>query len=638
MIMRTIPGIVGWTSFVSVLVIAAWSTFAFPAINASARVAGDQKAVSSQPTISRAAADPEKSSPPKSATARSDASPPGPNAAFKDITQAAGVGHRHHGPFLDNRLKNMGPWFTALGAGGAVGDYDNDGDEDIYVTDSLRGTPNVLYRNNGDLTFTDVAAPAGVAALNDEKNFSTMALFFDCDSDGWKDLFVVRFGLSKLFHNRGNGTFEDISGKSEIPIDRNAVAVVAIDYDRDSDLDLYVGSYFPDVDLTTVRTTKLLHDSWESARNGGTNYLLRNEGGCRFVEKSKEVGLADTGWTLAVGTDDMDHDGWTDIYIANDFGADKVYRNLRNGKFADVSESAIGVDTKKSMNAEFGDYDNDGWSDIYVTNITEPFLNECNMLWRNNGNFTFSDVALTTNTCDTDWGWGAKFLDYDNDGKLDLYVATGFISGGDEDYIDILMPIILDSEVDLSDTMSWPALGARSFSGHEPNRLFHNNGGHSFTDTAPQNGVDTRRDSRGVIVADFDNDGMQDLYVLNSNQEAQMYRGQPPAENSWIQLQLQGVRSNRDGLGTRVTMYTPDGLFYRESNAGNGFESQSTSSIHVGTGKAQQIDRLVVEWLSGEKQEFKNVKARKRYRLIEGQGLTEIAASGAAPPKIRDAR
>ena len=636
MIMRTNPGIVGWKKVLWVSAIAAWSVCAFAAINATTGLEGDQEAGS--PPSPERVADAAHSSAPAFSASRSKASSPGPNAAFKDITHAAGVSHRHHGPFLDNRLKNMGPWFTALGAGGAVGDYDNDGDEDIYLTDSLRGTPNVLYRNNGDLTFTDIAASAGVAALNDEKNFSTMALFFDCDNDGWKDLFVVRFGLSKLFRNRGNGTFEDISSKSQIPIDRNAVAVVAIDYDRDSDLDLYVGSYFPDVDLTTVRNTKLLHDSWEAARNGGTNYLLRNEGGCRFANKTQGSGLDDTGWTLAVGTDDIDHDGWTDIYVANDFGTDKVYRNLRNGKFADVSESAIGIDTKKSMNAEFGDYDNDGWSDIYVTNITEPFLNECNMLWRNNGNFTFSDVALASNTCDTDWGWGAKFIDYDNDGKLDIYVATGFISGGEEDYIDILMPIILDSEIDLSDTMSWPALGNRSFSGYEPNRLFRNNGGHSFTDVAAEHGVDSRRDSRGLIVADFDNDGAQDLYVLNSNQEAQMYRGQPPAENSWIQLQLQGVRSNRDGLGTRVTMYTPNGLFYRETNAGNGFESQSTSIIHVGAGKAQQIDRVVVEWLSGEKQEFKNVKTRKRYRLIEGQGLVEIAPSGKKPPENRDVR
>lgn len=548
--------------------------------------------------------------------------------AFEDVTKAAGVAHRHHGPTLDDRLKNMGPWFTALGAGGSVGDYDNDGDEDLYLTDSLRGKPNVLYRNNGDLTFTDVAATAGVAALNDDKNFSTMSLFFDCDNDGWRDLAVVRFGQSLIFRNRGDGTFEDVSSRSNIPPYRNAVAVVAFDYDRDGDLDLYFGSYFPDVDLTGVKTTKLLHDSWESARNGGTNFLMQNGGGCRFTDRSKETGLADTGWTLAVGTGDLDKDGWPDVYVANDFGTDKVFRNTRDGKFADVSETAIGIDTKKSMNAELGDYDNDGWLDIYVTNITEPFLNECNMLWRNNGDFTFSDVSVATNTCDTDWGWGAKFVDYDNNGRLDLYVATGFISGGKQDYIDILMPIILDSDVDLSDTMSWPALGDRSFSGYEPNQLLRNNGGHSFTNVAREHGVDTTRDSRGVIVADFDNDGGQDIMVLNSNQEAILYRARPPAENGWLELRLQGVQSNRDAIGTRVSFFTPDGLIYRETNAGNGFESQSTSYVHAGTGKREVIDRMVVDWPSGKVQEFKNVKARRRYRLVEGQDLVELRTRG----------
>lgn len=547
--------------------------------------------------------------------------------AFQDVTRSAGLAHRHHGPTLDERLRNLGPWFTALGAGGAVGDVDNDGYEDVYLTDSLRGLPNSLYHNNGDFTFTDIAAKAGVANLNDDKNFSTTAVFFDCDNDGYKDLFVVRFGQSLIFHNRGDGTFEDVSARSEIPKPRNAVAAVAFDYDRDGKLDLYVGSYFPDVDLTSVRSTKLLHESWETARNGGTNYLLHNVGGCRFVDTTKQAGLADTGWTLAVASADIDKDGWPDLYVANDFGTDKVFRNNHDGTFSDVSEHAIGIDTKKSMNAEFGDYDNDGWLDAYVTNITEPFLRECNMMWRNNGNFTFTDVSVATGTCDTHWGWGAKFIDYDNDGLLDLYVATGFISGGKEDYIDILMPIILDSDVDLSDTKSWPPLGDRSFSGYEHNVLFRNGGHHSFTDVAREEGVDTDRDSRGVIVADFDNDGAQDLLVLNSNQESILYRNVLGATNSWLELQLEGTRSNRDGIGTRVTLYTPSGLFYRETNAGNGFESQSTGRVHVGLGSLTTIDRMVVEWPSGVKQEFKNVAARKRYHLTEGKELKEQPAA-----------
>lgn len=543
--------------------------------------------------------------------------------AFIDVTKKAGVGHRHHGPSVDERLKNLGPWFTALGAGGSVGDYNNDGFEDIYVTDSLRGKPNFLYRNNGDMTFTEVAKQAGVAELNDEKHFSAMSLFFDCDNDGYKDLFVARFGRSALFKNKGDGTFQDISDKSELPLERNTVAVVAMDYDRDGDLDLYLGNYFPDVDLTAVKTTRLLHDSWEAARNGGTNSLLRNEGNCRFVDKTKAVGLGDTGWSLAIGTGDLDKNGWVDLYIANDFGPDKMYRNNGNGTFTDVSERAFGIDTKKGMNAELGDYDNDGWLDIYVTNITEPFLNECNMLWRNNGDFTFTDVSLATQTCDTDWGWAGKFIDFDNNGWLDLYVMNGFISSGKGEYIDILMPIILDSDVDLSDTMSWPPLGEMSFSGNEKNRLFRNKGSHSFDEVAAQHSVDSALDGRGLLIADFNNDGAQDMYLLNSNADAILYQNVSGQNNNWLEIRLQGVKSNRDGLGTRVTFFTKGGIFYRETNAGNGYEGQSTAFVHVGLGDNKKIEKIVVNWPSGLQQEFRDVDARARYQLVEGKALQQ---------------
>jgi hypothetical protein len=254
------------------------------------------------------------------------------------------------------------------------------------------------------------------------------------------------------------------------------------------------------------------------------------------------------------------------------------------------------------------------------------------MLWRNNGNFTFTDVSVSTGTCDTGWGWGAKFIDYDNDGLLDLYVANGFISAGKQDYIDILMPIILDSDVDLSDTKNWPPLGDRSFSGYERKKLFRNTGHHSFTDVAHEEGVDSDRDGRGVIVADFDNDGAQDIVLLNSNQEAVMYRNVRGTHNNWIELDLQGVKSNRDAIGARVTCYTPTGLFYRETNAGNGFESQSTGRVHVGTGKLTGIDRMVVEWPSGAVQEFKDVATRKRYRLVEGKELVELPVGPKARP------
>jgi hypothetical protein len=561
------------------------------------------------------------------------------NAAFRDITQGSGFNFKHYGPKVDEKLRNLGPWFTALGAGGSAGDVNNDGLLDLYLTNSLKNRPNALFINKGGMKFEDAAARYGVADLNQPPNFSMMSLFADLDQDGFDDLIVVRFGKSLILRNVKGERFEPMESALEnAPFPRNPVAVVAFDYDKDGDLDLYFGSYFPDVDLTNVGTrTNLLHDSWEAARNGGTNFLLENQGNFHFVDKTKTAGLDETGWTLAIGTGDIDKDGRIDLYVANDFGADKVYHNNGNGTFSDVSTKSIGVDTKKGMNAELGDFDNDGFLDVYVTNITEPYLHECNMLWRNNGDGSFSDVSTALGTCDSRWGWGAKFIDYDNDGYQDIYVQNGFISGGQKDYIDILMPIMLDSEVNLSDTMNWPALGEMSFSGYEKKVLFHNIGGSSFEEVASANGVSNDRDGRGLIVADLDNDGDIDMVTMNANQNAILYENAYAKPGTQITIELEGTKSNRDGFGAQVTAYTPAGLFYRETNAGNGFQSQSTPLVHIGLGTAKKVDDLEVKWLSGKRQTFQNVAVNQRYFLREGEPLRpwtpRNARSAAGPAK-----
>ena len=543
--------------------------------------------------------------------------------AFRDVTASAGFDFQHYGPKVDEKLRNLGPWFTALGAGGSVGDVNNDGLLDVYLTNSLWNVKNALFLNKGGMKFEDVAARYGVDNVNQSPNFSMMSLFVDLDQDGFDDLVIVRFGKSIIMRNVNGERFEPMEHALDgAPFPRNPVAVVAFDYDKDGDLDLYFGSYFPDVDLTNVgKRTNLLHDNWEAARNGGTNFLLENKGNFNFSDRTNEAGLGDTGWTLAIGTGDMDKDGWIDLYLANDFGADKVYHNNGNGTFSDVSIAAIGVDTKKGMNAELGDFDNDGFLDVYVTNITEPYLHECNMLWRNNGDGSFADVSTALGTCDTRWGWGAKFIDYDSDGYQDIYVQNGFISGGKKDYIDILMPIMLDSEVNLSDTMNWPALGEMSFSGYEKKVLFHNIGGSAFEEVSAVNGVDNDRDGRGLIVADLDNDGDQDMVALNANQKALMYENIHPTPGSQISIELEGAKSNIGGFGTQVTAYTPSGLFYRETNAGNGFQSQSTPLVHIGLGAAKKVDDLEVKWLSGKRQRFQNVGVNQRYFLKEGEPL-----------------
>jgi hypothetical protein len=557
------------------------------------------------------------------------AQPPVRTAAdpvFKDVTDPSGLHFRHYGPAVNEKLRNLGPWFTALGAGGATGDINNDGLLDVYLTNSLFGKPNSLFINKGGMKFEEHAADYGVADLNDDDNYSMTALLVDLDNDGYKDLVVVRFGRSLIFRNIRGERFELVADAlANAPSPRNPVSVLAFDYDRSGLLSLYFGCYFPDIDLRTVKSGKgLLHDSWESARNGGTNFLMKNMGNFRFEDRTKEAGVGDTGWTLAVASGDIDKDGWPDLYVANDFGADTVYHNNGNGTFTNISAKSIGIDTKKGMNAEFGDFDNDGFPDIFVTNITEAYLHECNMLWHNNGDLTFTDMASDLGVCDTGWGWGGKFLDYDNDGYLDLMVMNGFISAGKKDYIDILMPIMLDGDVDLSNTMNWPALGDMSFSGYERKKLFHNINGLSFEDVSHKAGVDVQTDGRGLIVGDFDNDGREDMLFLNANQNAILFQNLTKGGN-WIQIDLQGTKSNRDGIGTRVTAYTADGkLFYRETNAGNGFETQSSPLVHIGLGNHKSIDDLEIVWTSGTVQHFHDVPVNRRFHLTENADLVEL--------------
>jgi hypothetical protein len=406
------------------------------------------------------------------------------------------------------------PWITAGGAAVAVGDFDNDGLDDFYVTSSKTGAVNKLYRNLGDWKFEDVARQVGLAEVNGEATgTSSFALWVDYDGDGWRDLLLVRFGKLALYRNIQGQQFEDVTDKAGLGnLLINSTAAAAFDYDHSGRLSLLIAGYFPELDLHHMAGSKVLFDSWETAKNGGRTYLLRNNGDRTFTDVTMESGLYDTGWTMGIGIGDLDNDGWQDIYLARDFGTDKVFRNLGNGTFADLSERAIGVDTKKGMNADMADFNNSGLLGIYVTNITEPYLHECNMLWHNDGDFHFTDVASETGTCDTGWGWGAKFLDVDNDGQLDLYVVNGFISAGPQDYMKVLLDFIFRENVDLRDAKDWPDMAGYSMGGYERHVLFQQDGG-TFKNIAASAGVDDTLDARGVAIADFDRDGKMDMIV-----------------------------------------------------------------------------------------------------------------------------
>jgi len=531
------------------------------------------------------------------------AAPPAPRAsaiAFEEIGARAGVALRHHtrafhGPYADA----LG-MFTSGGAAVAVGDYDNDGLEDVFLTDSAEGSSSHLLHNEGGLRFADVTAAAGVGGGNDSRSIVSDAIWFDYDNDGWADLLVARFGTPLLYHNDHNGRFSDVTGHSGLQAFANTIAAIALDYDRDGRLDLLFGNYFKPVSLFELSDPHVLPTDLDNASNGGGVTLWHNLGDGRFENATARAGLAGhTGWTLDVGHGDLDDDGWQDVYVASDYGTDRLFLNHRDGTFTDVTQKAIGFDTKKGMNADIADYDGDGRLDVYVTNITDEYMRECNMLWRNNGDGTFTDVARETGTCETGWGWAAKFADVDNDGWMDLFVANGLRSAGPDNYIPSVLEMILRPGVDVSDLRSWPPIGNKTWSGYQRKKLFHNVQGTAFSDVAAQAHVDNDRDGRGIGLGDFDNDGRIDWIQTNANQPAMLYHNLTRAPGHWLELTLEGTQSNRDAIGARVTVETASRRIVREVNGGNGYASRSSTRVHVGLGAETAVRGIVVRWPNG---------------------------------------
>jgi hypothetical protein len=542
---------------------------------------------------------------------------------FEDVTVAAGVARKHTNRSFTNPYARIMEGYTALGAAVAVDDFDGDGFEDLFVTDSSETGRNFLYRNRGDFTFEEMAEQAGLPSGNDAANASADALWFDYNGDGRPDLFVVRFGQNQLFENVDGKRFREVTKQAGLERYLNSITAIAFDYDGDRDLDLFVGGYFQPVSLFDPQTPRFFPESFETANNGGGLVLFRNDGNGTFTDVTAAAGLTQSGWSLDLGHGDVDQDGDDDLYVAADFGTDRFYLNNGNGTFKDVTEQAIGIDTKKGMNVDWGDFDNDGFLDIYVTNITDEYMKEGNFLWRNNGDGTFSDVARETGTHNTGWGWAGKFFDYDNDGWLDLYVVNGWVSAGPDNYVLDIFELIVQPDVDLADARVWPPMGDKTLSGYQHNSLFHNEGGTLFKNEAARHGLDLLQDGRGVAVADFDHDGRLDLFISNANEKPVLARNESPQTNHWLQLELRGTASNPSAVGARVWVTAGGKRRLSFVNGGNGFASQSSRRLHFGLGAAQTADQIEVLWPSGGRQTFTAVAADGRYLLIEGAKTLE---------------
>jgi hypothetical protein len=592
---------------------------------------------------------------------------------FVDRAAEAGCAHVHTMPRLAPVFENIMPWLSSVGAAAAAADYDADGHPDLYVTSSGRGEANRLFRNRGDGTFEDVTAAAGVGCGNPE-GASMHAVFGDVDNDGRLDLYVVKWGeANQLFRNNGDGTFTDITERAGVGWWGYGNGATFLDFDRDGHLDLLVGNYFADtvVDPETgdrVRnnlwdpvTTRVMHETFTHADNGGRNVLYRNRGDGTFEDVTESSGLTFTGWTLAVGAGDLNNDGWPDLYLANDFGPDEYYLSTgateQPPRFRLVIDTTghpgIGADWWKGMNVDFGDVNNDGYLDLYITNILERNYktDEGNMLWINRtdpaapGGRGFANLAEAGGTNDGGWGWGGKFADFNHDGRMDIYTVNGFVTGDpNRNYWFQIQEMVTQTRNQTADAADWPVMGDRDLSGQDRGRLFMQlppepgrlRGTPHFAEVAQAAGIADKFNGRGIALADFNLDGRVDMHIANQGATSCLYINESPAaaDRSFLRIQLVGrpddavelagrrLASTRDAVGARVVVEAGDLLQMREVQGGIGFASQSEYALHFGIPDPAAVKAIEVRWPSGRVQRFDGDAAGamlgRHVRLVEG--------------------
>ncbi len=544
-----------------------------------------------------------------------------PGFMLHDETAAAGIHFVHHRPTFDPKIANIEPHVAALGASVSVTDFDGDGWPDLYFTNSSFGQLNALYHNRGDGTFEDVAASAGLADLNRPGDGVSMgAVWGDYDNDGREDVLVYRYGYLALFKNIDGHHFRDVTEEAGLRRWVNSNGAIWIDYDRDGLLDLYVTAYFPsNVDLWHLTTTRIMHNSFEFADNGGKNLLFHNLGNGKFEDVTDKLGLGSTRWTLAAASADFNEDGWPDIYLANDYGPEELYLNDHGKRFV-LSTAGLESESKSGMAVALGDVYNRGHLDAFVTNISEPgYLFQNNNLRVNELSTTgrFHNVADAT-VADAGWAWGAQFGDLNNDGTNELFVANGFISADPKKSYWYAMSKIAGANSHLfEDAAKWPAFGNASLSGYERSRVYLNRGLSGWTDVAASVGVTDRYDGRAVALADLTNSGALDVIVANQNQPALLYRNSPDRTNHWIAFSLVGTRSNRSAIGAEVVVESGGRKQRRVVDGGMGFASQNDRRLHFGLGHSEAVERVVIYWPSGTRQVLTNPAVDRFHTITE---------------------
>lgn len=552
-------------------------------------------------------------------TADLDRSVPGdyPRITFTDVTDRSGITFRHFSGHRTTQLPED------MGSGAAWADYDNDGWLDLFVVnqagpltlsaDEVRSSSarSALYRNNGDGTFTDVSASAGI----DYRSHGMGAAWGDYDNDGWPDLVVSSYGENELFRNNGDGTFERRSEQSGIGAYQGFWTGVSWgDFDRDGLLDLYVAGYVKYSDLGKMPPSLQYDVEAPPSLNPSVfapqrNLLYRNNGDGTFTEMAYQAGVANPrGRSLAAAWVDLDDDGWPDLYVANDVSDNALFRNLGNGLFEEVSLAARVADYRGAMGIAVGDWDGDGDVDLFITH----WIAQENALYNNmrtqrleldlprSRTLQFMDEAdrYGLGQIALDYvGWGTSFFDYDNDGSLDLFVVNGSTLQEDDD------PRLL---VGMRDQLFW-----------------NRNADEGFYDVSAVSGqyFATESVGRGAAFGDYDNDGDTDVFVVNNGGRAVLLRNDGGNTNRWLKIRLEGRQSNRSAIGAKLRLVAGPTVQIREVGSQSSYLSQNSLIAHFGLGSRAQADTLEIVWPSGLREILTNVAADQTLHLVEGTSI-----------------
>jgi hypothetical protein len=542
-------------------------------------------------------------------------------AYFTDVAQTAGL----TAPIVFGGKNTKKYIIETTGTGVAIFDYDNDGWPDIFLVNgtTLEGFPagktptNHLYHNNHDGTFTDVTAQAGLAATG----WGQGVCVGDYDNDGWEDLYITYYGKNRLFHNQ-RGKFVEVAEKAGVAGSGKAwgTGCAWVDYDRDGKLDLMVANYV-DFDLATAPAPGERPSCiWKGVPvmcgprglAGAKNILYHNRGDGTFedVTEKSHVGQTNGHYAFSVSTFDFNEDGWPDIYVACDSTPSILYRNNQDGTFTDVAVAAgaaFNEDGREQagMGSTVGDYNGDGHLDVFKTN----FSDDTSTLYRNNGDGTFDDVttAAGLGLYTKYLGWGTMFLDFDNDGWPDLLLVNGHVY----------------PEVDKNH------LGSDY---QEPRILYHNLGRGTFGDISAEGGpgITDRASSRGLATGDLWNDGRISAVITNLNSTPSLLVNQVRSANHWIAIRIIGTKSNRDGIGARISVTADKRTMVDEVRSGSSYNSSSDMRVHFGLGSATKVDSLQIRWPSGLQERFDNLPVDSIQTLKEGSG-TAISPDARKP-------